>query len=461
MGKRKNMRIAVLGGGVAGLTTAHQLNKANKDVVVYEKDSTVGGLCKTINLNGNRFDFGGHRFWTKKEYLNNFLKDPLKDELIYANRSSKIYFNGKFVDYPLKFSALFSLGLFKTFVAGVDFLYRRLVFHLKKDPPNKSFEDYMVRRFGYQLYKYFFKEYTEKIWGIPCKKLSGEWAVQRIKGLSITSIIKNMIKSDKNVSNLTKTFFYPRLGISRIPEKLAEGLNVKYGGVKDITHTGNKILAVNGEKSDLFISTIPITELALMLNPPKDVIHAVNSLKYRDLVIVFLVFKGKPLTKESWIYFPDHKTPFGRFHEPRNWSPDMCRKGESSVVLEFFSSEGDKNWKAKDKDLINASITHLQKMGLWKNRTVTDSKVIRVKKCYPMYEVGYEKPLLKIRKFLSQFENLILIGRTGSFKYLNIDHVLEVGIKCADNILNNKKINLEMIGSEKEYQEIKKDNIVE
>lgn len=461
--KRAKMRIVVIGGGIAGLTTAHQLKKAGKKVVVFEKDKKVGGLCRTIDVNGNRFDFGGHRFWTKKECLNRFLRDLLKDDLLTdVPRSSKIYFNEKFYDYPLKFSAIFSLGLFKTVLAGTDFLYRKAESHLRKNLPNKSFEDYTVRQFGYQLYKYFFKDYTEKIWGIPCTRLSGEWAVQRIKGLSISSIIRNMIKSSKNVSTLTKHFYYPKRGISAIPEKLAEGLDIRHEPVNNIVYKRNKILSVNGEEADIFVSSMPITELAMMLNPPKDVKQAISRLKYREITVVFITFEGKPLTPESWIYFPDPGIPFGRMHEPRNWSKYMCNKGQSSVVLEFFCSEWDKTWMTKDDDLVKRGVANLKKVGLWKNQKIIDTYVIRVKKCYPMYEMGYEKHLAKVRDFLSRFENLQLIGRNGTFRYLNIDHVLEIGIKCAENIISGKKEDIDRIGSEREYQEEKKkDTLVE
>lgn len=449
------MRIAVLGGGIAGLTTAHQLKNAGKDVVVFEKEKEVGGLSRTINRGGNRFDFGGHRFWTKKDELNDFLKDLLGDELINVPRSSKIYFNGRFFDYPLKFSAIFSLGLMKTAVTGIDFIYGRLAYHFKRDLPNKSFEDQIIRMFGFHLYKYFFKDYTEKIWGIPCTRLSNEWAVQRIKGLTVRSIIKNMLWKGNDVATLVDEFYYPELGISRIAEKLAEGLDIRHETANKLVYGSNRITSANGEKADIFVSSIPITELAMMLNPPEHVKKAVELLKYRDITFLFLVFRGKPLTKESWIYFPDPHTPFGRIHEPRNWSRKMCKEGYSSVVVEFFCNKDDSVWMSNDEEIVRQGIENLKKVGIWKNQKIADKYVIRVEKCYPMYEIGYEENLKKVRKFLSRFENLQLIGRNGTFKYLNIDHVLEMGMKCADNIIKNKKENLDHIGSEKEYQEEK------
>jgi protoporphyrinogen oxidase len=454
-------KVVILGAGIAGLTAGYQLKKINKnqlgpdtEVIVFEKESEVGGLSRTVNVNGNRFDFGGHRFWTKKDEINQFLKDLLKDELLDVPRSSKIRFNNKFVDYPLKPNAVFAMNPPQMMLTGIDFLYGRIMFHFKKDYDTSNFENCIIKQFGFQLYKYFFKGYTEKIWGIPCTQLSSDWAGQRIKGLSIRSILKNMFFPGKDVATLTKTFYYPKLGIARIAEKLAEPLEIKHEEIKKIEFKDNKILSINGEAADKFISTIPITELASMLNPPEDVKKAIQSLRYREITFLFMTFKGETLTPESWIYFPDTDIPFGRIHEPKNWSRHMCRKGESSVVLEFFCDKDDDIWNTDDDSLFNKGKEGLKKVGLLKDQEITGYKVVRIEKCYPMYKMGYQEHVRVIKDFLSRFDNLICIGRNGTFKYLNIDHVIEQGIKCAENI-DGAKHDLDEVGSEKEYQEEK------
>lgn len=449
------MKTLIMGGGIAGLTTGHVLNKNKIEVIVFEKEKEVGGLSRTIKHNSNLFDLGGHRFWTKKEELNQFLRDLIGKDLLEVSRSSKIYFNNKFYDYPLKFSAIISLGPFRTLITGADFVLGRIIYKIKKERKDVSFEEYIIERFGYQLYKYFFKDYTEKIWGIPCTKICSEWAVQRIKNLSMTEVIKNMIKPKKDIATLVTKFYYPKYGIGQISDKLAKPLKVIHAPVTEIETKKDKIISVNGIKADHFVSTIPITDLVRLLNAPKPVLEAAKSLQYRDEMFVFIALKADKITDESWIYFPDADIPFARMHEPKNWSPYMCKKGQASVVLEFFCKKGDPLWVKTDEELVRLGLKHLKRLGLYKDQKVLDYKIIRAEHVYPIYEIGYYEYLDIIKKYLQRYKNLHIIGRTGFFRYMNIDHVFEVGIKCAENIMGAKH-DLSEVATEKEYLEEKK-----
>lgn len=453
------MKTVILGAGLAGLSAAHTLTKNNQNVIVLEKDKVVGGLSKTIKKDGYRFDFGGHRFWTKKDEINNFVKELMGDELIInVPRISKIYFQGKFFDYPLKpINSIFSMGIFKTIQIILDYISVRIK---NKSQNEKSIEEWLVNRFGRTMFEIYFKPYTEKTWGVPCNQISAEWASQRIKGMSLREAAKNAFFSrfkKTRIATLVDEFMYPKLGIGRIAEKLAENTNVLLNEeVKKINHKKNRIISVKTTnkliKGDNFISSIPITEFIQKMDTKNEILKETKKLKYRDQVIIYLMINKESITNDTWIYFPGSSIPFTRVHEPKNWSKHMVKEKTTSLGCELFCNEGDKIWKEKDQNLINLCIKHLRKLGFIRKKDVINSFVVRVEKAYPVYNVEYKKHLEKIRDYLKQFKNLQLIGRYGTFKYLNMDHVIEMGIKAGENILGAKH-DLDQVGEEKAYLE--------
>lgn len=465
------MKTCILGGGPAGLSAGFVLAKNNQKVEVFEKDSIVGGLSKTIERNGFRFDMGGHRFWTKNDEIDKFVKELMGDELIKTPRISRIYFNNRFFDYPLKpVNALLSLGVFKaTHVVG-SYLGNKVkgAFVKKKDI---SFEDWITNRFGKKMYEIFFKNYTEKVWGIPCSIIAAEWAAQRIKGMSLRTAVKEAFFKSGEVKTLIEEFYYPKLGTGRVPERLAEEI-IKEGSkvevdsnVVSINHKEDRIdsvtVEVNGRKEmvkgDNFISSIPITELIENLNPraPEDILDMARRLAYRDIVLVNLMLDRETITNDTWIYIQEQGVPFGRLQQPKNWSKYLVPEGKSSLIVEYFSSVGDKFWNMKDDELIKLSVEHLQDtLKFIKKEEVFDGFVIRIRKAYPTYEIGYEEPLKQLKEYLKKFKNLQIIGRYGIFRYNNMDHSIEMGIKAAKNLLGEEH-DLDKIGTEQEYQEVK------
>ena len=446
-------RAVILGGGPAGLAAGKVLTDRGLCCTVFEQDDGVGGLSRTHSFQGFLFDLGGHRFFTKKNELDLFLHRLLADELIDVARSSKIYFRRKFFHYPPTLLNAF-LGLGPLTSARILLTFLREKLRLKK-PPIVTLEDWMVSQFGRTMYEIFFQTYTEKVWGIPCSQGSAVWAAQRIKGLSLLATIKEAVwpgGKDKPVS-LIASFKYPAHGIGRISERLAQEIR-KRGEVRldsrvaKILHDGRRVTGVRVQTrdgksyefaGDHFLSSIPVTELVQNFEPaaPPEVRQAAAALRYRDLLIVTLLFDAERITEDTWIYIPDPAIPFGRLHEPTNWSPAMSPPGKTSLVFEYFCFETDPIWSQPDAVLIQSTLEHFARIGLapGAEKKVLGGCVVRAKKAYPMHEIGHEQPLKILQAFVGQFPNLTLIGRYGTFIYNNIDHSIETGIKAAENLL--------------------------
>jgi len=465
--------VAVVGAGPAGLSAAFVLSENQKNTVVLEMSNQVGGISRTIERNGFRFDIGGHRFFTKDEEIDQFFKDILGEEAIWVNRSSKIFYLNKYFDYPLKpANALLGMGLVTTAKCLGDYAYVK-VRNIFKKPRIVSLQDWVSNEFGDQLFKLFFKNYTEKVWGIDCNRIEAEWAAQRIKGLSLRVAIKDALFPQKNrkVATLIDKFLYPRLGIGRISERLAEDVE-KHGNevrlrsrVAVVNHDGSHITSLDVESEDgpytleveSLCSSMPLTELVTCMRPeaPPDVIEAVNRLRYRDLVTVNLMIDKPQVTDQTWIYIHEPTIRLGRIHEPRNWSPAMAPDGKSSIVAEYFCFEGDEIWNMEDQDLIELTVRDLDsRLGFLKKEDLIDAFVVRVPKAYPTYELGYKEPLKKIMDYVAGFDNLEIIGRYGTYKYNNMDHSMKTGILAARNILGESHDVLD-VNAEKEYHEEK------
>ena len=446
--------VVVLGAGLAGLSAAYSLAQRGIRSVVFEKENKVGGLSKTIKSNAWRFDLGGHRFFTESESLNNFVRALLKDKMETVLRQSKIYYDQKYYNYPLEVSSILStFGLVNSYQVFTDFLLAKLKIVAKRSEQN-TLEAWIISNFGNKLYSMFFKDYNEKIWGLPCSELSKDWAKQRIKGLTLLTAIKNAIlKNNKHNRPVTlcDTFLYPTFGIGRISDMLEEyisstGKIFVNSQVVSLRHENGMIRSVTIDKDNRkdviagtdFVSSIPLPALIkyLVPSPPSRIQAAANSLLHRDLIVVFLQIDKRQLSKEHWVYFPSKDIPFIRMHEPRNWSLSMAPPGKTSLVIEYICSRDDSLWHAQDKDLCDISIQSLKNnLGYLQESEILGAEVVRYPCAYPIYRLGYSKQLFIINNYLKQFKNLQTIGRSGRFKYCNMDEAILNGMSVTAKII--------------------------
>ena len=477
-GRPAGGKTLIMGAGPGGLCSAYVLSKAGVPTTVVERAPFVGGLARTIKRDTPygqfRFDIGGHRWFTKNDELNEVFREVIDDELLWVNRVSRIYFDGKYVDYPLKISnALKAIGPVTSARAMADYGKQRVE---KKLHPTEivSMKDAYIDQYGEMLYELFFERYSEKVWGLPCDQMSGDWVSQRTKGMSIVTAVKDAIVPSKGkVVSLIDEFMYPKYGFGRFSERMADaitasGNEVRLGaGVEKVHREGNKVVAVtvateNGPErieADNFISSIPLTVLAKIVDPPAppDVLAAADSLTFRNVITVNLMLKKRQVTPDTWLYVHDRNILFGRFHEPKNWSPFMVPSDEyTSLVIEYFCSFGDHIWSMTEEQLVEQSIRHLvEDMKFITRDEVIDGFIVRAPRAYPSYVIGYEEPLEKIKDFVDSLENIQIIGRYGTFRYNNTDHSIETGLLAAKNVLGGH-FDLNQVNAEKEYHEIKR-----
>lgn len=460
-------RVVVIGGGPAGLVATYDLSKRKIPVVCFEADQMVGGISRTIEYKGFRFDVGGHRFFTRIQAVNDLWQEILSDEFLTRPRISRIYYNGKFFYYPLQpMNALFGF----TLPCSVRILASYLNAKLHPACEEKTFEQWVTNRFGSKLYNIFFKTYTEKVWGIPCTEIRAEWAAQRIKGLSLWTAVTNALFRQKEViKTLINEFNYPRLGPGQMYETMAHKAQ-KLGGevclehrVKEIRHDKGWItevcvdspMGVNVEAGADFISTMPITELILRLRPepPREVIDAARGLRYRSLLTINLLMNRPEKLPDTWIYVHDPSVKMGRIQCFANWSPYMVPDANhSSMGLEYFCWEGDEFWSMADDALLALGKEEIGRLGLVDPNAVFDGFVIRMPKCYPVYDDTYQSRLETIRGFLTGFNNLQLCGRYGLFKYNNMDHSMLTALLAVENILGANH-DVWSINADDEYHE--------
>ncbi len=447
----------VLGGGLAGLSAGYRLAKSGRPVAVLESDTVVGGLSRTVSHGGFSFDLGGHRFHTKNADTENFVKAVLYNNYLTVPRKSKIFLQNRFFNYPLKpANALFGLGIPTTVKAIIDYAGEQLK-NVIRTPEHISLEDWVVSNFGRTMFNLYFKEYSEKVWGIKCDEISESWVSKRIEGLSLGVAIKNAFFkfSGNAVTSLIDQFIYPHKGIGQLSENLKSEIE-EYNTVLTSTNayqinhsdfTINNVIAKNCEelydvRGSEFVSSIPLTSLVRMLNPspPEEVFEAASRLRYRDLVVVTIMLNKAKVTDLTWMYLPGKDIPMGRIHEPKNWSPEMAPEGKTHIVAEYFCFQGDNIWNSSNESLTDLTVKHLEKLGLITKDDVIDSCIIRAPKAYPLFEVGYEKHYTRILEYLDNFKNLHIIGRSGMFKYHNMDRAIESGLEAADGIIQSKPL---------------------
>ena len=460
--------VVVLGAGPAGLTAAYELAKAGVASTVLEADDTVGGLSRTAEYKGYRFDIGGHRFFTKVTPVEELWIEILGDDLLTRPRLSRIYYNGKFFSYPLKpFNALFGLGIFESTRCVASYGWARLF----PKRPEEDFASWISNRFGKRLFEVFFNTYTEKVWGIPCSEIQAEWAAQRIKGLSLMTALKNALIGDRSASKqdavktLINQFLYPRHGPGMMWEKaqeLVEGMGSRVlmeQAVNRVFWSEGKIDAVEAGgqtyAGEHFISSVAIRELIESFEPapPENVIAAARKLKYRDFLTVALMVRGESLFPDNWIYIHEPGVKLGRLQNFKNWSPEMVPDpAMTGLGLEYFCSEGDELWSMTDAELVELGKREIVELGFTTAADITDGTVVRMKKAYPVYDRDYAPALETIRAFLATLSNLQLIGRNGMHRYNNQDHSMLTAMLAARNILGAKH-DLWQVNVDEEYHE--------
>ncbi len=475
----KIFKAVIVGAGPAGLTAAYQLSKQKLPVVVLESDpENVGGISRTVNYKGFRFDIGGHRFFSKSREVEDLWTEVGGDDMLDRPRSSRIYYRGQFFTYPLKpFEALWKLGLIESALCVLSFLKARL------DPkPNpKSFEDWVVNQFGERLFRIFFKTYTEKVWGMSCQEISADWAAQRIKGLSLGSAIKHAFLTSRKakdrkhiVKTLIDTFRYPRLGPGMMWEGFASRVRESGGEVL----LGRRVVAcrfnrasnlwiitakdANGNIEEFIgqnvISSMPMRELVAQIEPSlSDAANrAGRSLRYRDFLTVGLIVRDQGRFTDNWIYIHDSSVQVGRVQNYKSWSPEMVPDPAfCSYGLEYFCFEGDKLWTLPDSELIRLAKRELQRLNLANAADVVDGCVIRQPKAYPVYDESYQQHQDTIRAALEQkFPTLHLVGRNGMHKYNNQDHAMMTAMLAAKNIIaGERRYDVWAVNQDAEYHE--------
>ena len=447
--------VAIIGAGPAGLTAAYLLSKNDVDVVVLEADPVyVGGISRTATYKGFHFDIGGHRFFSKSKAVEDLWTELLPNDMLNRPRSSRIFYGGKFFNYPLKpFEALIKLGILQSILCVFSWLKARL-FPVRNP---RNFEDWVSNQFGRRLFRIFFKSYTEKVWGMSCKEISADWAAQRIKGLSLGSAIKNALRPQryngdrsKVIKTLINSFRYPRRGPGMMWEACAEKVKTR-GGQIDM---GCKVIGCSYDEAtstwtvrfedrqgnvqtldtDHVISSAPMRALVRGLSPQvsQRTLRAADSLKYRDFLTVMLILKERNRFDDNWIYIHDPSVKVGRVQNFRSWSPEMVPDADKACYgLEYFCFEGDGLWESRDEDLIELGKRELIQIGLAEEGDVVDGTIVRQKKAYPVYDDDYAMHVATIRQELEdRYPNLHLVGRNGMHKYNNQDHAMMTAMLC-------------------------------
>jgi protoporphyrinogen oxidase len=445
-GQQRPRRLVIIGAGPSGMAAALEAVKSGAAPLVLERLDKVGGLARTIEHDGNRFDIGPHRFFTLNPEIRQLFIDICGDDLVHVSRLTRIYYKGVFFNYPLTpLNALFGLGLNASVAAIGSYGVSRLRLLVNSDEP-ESFEEWIVDRFGRRLYRTFFKTYTEKVWGIPCARIGADWAEQRIKGLSLSAAIINALfrPKKKTIKTLGDQFMYPRLGAGQLYEKMRDRVTAGGGAVRTgvevtrVKHDGFRVTSIdsvdaNGARQtqtgDFYLSSAPLTELVGRLDPPAppEALAACRGLRYRNHVGVNLVVKGAAPFADNWIYVHSPDVKMARISDYRNFSPEMAATADSHpMTVEYFCFPDDGIWTSSDTALVQRAVDELAAMGI-KARTERGF-VVRSEQAYPVLERGFREKIETIKTYLDQFENLLPIGRSGMFKYNNQDHAMATGI---------------------------------
>jgi protoporphyrinogen oxidase len=463
----------IIGAGPAGLTAAYELTKRGASAEVFEADDVVGGISRTVERDGWRFDIGGHRFFTKVPRVEALWHEILPDEdFLLRPRMSRIHHQGKLFDYPLKAgNALRNLGLIEAFRCVGSYLSARI-----SPPKDQShLAGWVTARFGKRLYSHFFKTYNEKVWGVPATELSADWAAQRIKNLSLANAVINALmprRNQKDITSLIEEFQYPKYGPGMMWERCAEHVG-KAGGVvsmntwvKSVHWEQGRATAVTVADADAerrvpadnIVSSMPISDLVKAMNPPAppNVLAAANDLMYRDFLTVALVVPEEFSFPDNWIYIHTPEVQVGRIQNFGSWSPYLVKDGRTCLGLEYFLTLGDDLWNSSDEDLIKLGTAELEKLGLVAPGSVEAGYVVRMPKAYPFYDFAYKRNVDTIRAWLDEnVPNVYPVGRNGMHRYNNADHSMMTAMLSVENILDGTDHDVWEVNVEDEYHEEK------
>lgn len=437
--------VAVLGAGPAGLTAAYRLVRRGVPVVVFEAGEEVGGLARTVVRDGYRFDLGGHRFFTKSAEVEALWEGLLGPELLVRPRLSRIYWRGRFIEYPLRPADVFAkVGPLELVRSLASYARARL----RRPAEAETYEDWVSARFGRRLFGLFFKTYTEKVWGVPTDELRAEWAAQRIADLSLASALRAALSGRGEAPrSLIEEFRYPRLGPGQMWEEMARrvvdgGGEIRLGApVEGLEHENGRLMAVRagGERVEVSaaISSIPLRSAVGVAGPapPPEVTAAAAGLRYRDFLTVALQVDGEPPFPDNWVYVHDPRARVGRIQNFRAWSPWMTPDPRRSCLgLEYFCFEGDDLWSAGDEELVDLGRREVAALGLVDPERVAGGHVVRVPKAYPVYDAAYAGRVETIRGWLDGISNLQQVGRNGLHRYNNSDHSMLTAMRAVENL---------------------------
>lgn len=466
----------IIGAGPAGLTAAYELGRNGAKAVVLEASSTMGGLSRTASYRDFRFDIGGHRFFSKLPVINELWQEVLGPDFLERPRLSRIHYRGHFFDYPLRpVNALRGLGLTESLRVVFSYAQAHFASHSQ---PERSFEEWVSRRFGRRLFEIFFKTYTEKVWGIPCDQISADWASQRIKDLSLAKALANAFTGRNGgagkavATTLIDRFHYPRLGPGMMWERfrdrvLAQGnAVVPEVRVGTVIHGHGRVECVHGrgpggERVEFggrdFISSMALRDLILALDPPPpdEVLRAAHALRYRDFLSVVLIVDKPEVFPDNWIYIHSPQVKLGRIQNYKNWSPEMVPSPNTTALgLEYFLWDSDPEWSWPDERLIELGIRECAQLGLVRPREVIDGTVVRAEMAYPIYDHEYQNRLNILQGYLDRFENLQTIGRNGLHRYNNMDHSMLTGLYAARNVLGEgQRLDVWSVNADARYHE--------
>ena len=467
----ENLCIAVIGAGPAGLTAAYELARCGRTGTVVEADSVVGGIARTVERDGYRFDIGGHRFFTKVKEIEALWDKILGEPMLLRPRMSRIYFGGKFYSYPLSATnALRNMGPWIALRCMLSYAAARM----RPTPNPANFEQWVSNQFGSRLYKMFFKSYTEKVWGCDCTQISADWAAQRIKGLSLGEAIRNAVFGQRRgrvITTLIDQFRYPRLGPGQLWEAAAATIQSKGWdlrlehrvtriGLRDGRVESIRAQAADGTTKDfpvdVLLSSMPLRNLLLAMDPPPpaDVVAAANRLAYRDFLTVALVLDAPNLFPDNWIYIHAPEVRVGRIQNFGNWSPEMVPDPTTSCLgMEYFVNEGDNLWSQSDDRLVELAYAELRTIGL-ATANLVKGYVVRIPKAYPVYDPGYKERLDIIRRWLAGISNLHCIGRNGQHRYNNQDHSMATALIAARNVALGETRDPWAVNEDADYHEV-------